>query len=611
MYTKFFGLAEAPFNITPDSKFLFLSQRHREALSALLYGIRERKGFILLTGEIGSGKTTICRALVQDLRQEDVKLALILNPGLSEIELLKAINDEFQIPSYYNTKKGLVDELNRFLLAENQKGTNVVLVIDEAQNLAPELLEQIRLLSNLETESAKLIQIVLIGQPELNETLSLSQLEQLNQRIAVRYHITPLSPEEMYAYIRHRLFVAQAKVDIEFTDRALALAYEATRGIPRKINVLCDRALLGCYVEGTYSVDERIMQRAIQEVAGSEGGALGISTGRLPKVKVVAPEVRRAMLRRAAVVAGALVGAGLVITAAVALGIHVANLTAGSELAGGPPPVRTTPAPDAGAEPSPATQDTATTPTGHAEQLSTDTVVVAAPTPTPDLEQILRKKPNWKYEKNAPLVRVNNPRTVLRAAQLSLLKAWGINVDLDEMSKISEDLIINGDLKSDTVPIHRIPLSEPFHKVVRYNVPVIVKMKDAGEERSEYVVLLRAEGEAVTVGDPVWGVKTYKTQDFLKRWVSATAICVDVNQLGSIKRGDKSEKVRALQQFLKDEGYLAKPSGTFDIETTEAIKKLQAYYELKQTGELDSMTLLLLNSRMMRNGPRLNAAAGG
>src|SRR5688572_23388276 len=173
MYNKFFGLAEAPFNITPDSRFLFLSQRHREALGALVYGVRERKGFILLTGEIGAGKTTICRALVHELRSADMRLAVILNPGLSELELLKAINDEFQIPSFYDTKKGLVDALNAFLIKEHEAGHNVVLIIDEAQNLDPALLEQIRMLSNLETEDAKLIQIVLIGQPELNETLQL------------------------------------------------------------------------------------------------------------------------------------------------------------------------------------------------------------------------------------------------------------------------------------------------------------------------------------------------------------------------------------------------------------------------------------------------------
>ena len=161
MYNKFFGLTEAPFNITPDSRFLFLSRRHREALGALVYGIRERKGFILLTGEIGSGKTTVCRALVQELRADNSRLAVILNPGLNELELLKAINDEFGIPSYYDTKKGLIDALNQFLIQQHESGTNVVLIIDESQNLEPALLEQIRMLSNLETEDTKLIQIVL------------------------------------------------------------------------------------------------------------------------------------------------------------------------------------------------------------------------------------------------------------------------------------------------------------------------------------------------------------------------------------------------------------------------------------------------------------------
>lgn len=608
MYNKFFGLAEAPFNITPDSRFLFLSQRHREALSALLYGIRERKGFIMLTGEIGSGKTTVCRALVHELQQDNVKLALVLNPGLSELELLKTINDEFQIPSFYETKKGLVDALNRFLIAENQRGNNVVLIIDEAQNLQPALLEQIRMLSNLETENDKLIQIVLIGQPELNETLGLHELEQLNQRISVRFHITPLNESEVLSYIRHRLFVARAKVEIEFSEGALKLAFNATRGIPRKINVLCDRALLACYVEGTYTVDERIMHKAIQEVSGDKP----ISPREKKQREPVLGGLRGRFFTRKVAVAAA-VGAStfILVAAAVAVGVKIANANAleGSAFRA---------AADSQNNRNENRNGKQITPSGRSRNTANDqkttrpqNVARAAPTPAPDWEQIRRNNPNWKYERNSPLVRVNNPKAVLRAAQLSMLKMWGIAVDLTEMAKLGEDLVLNGELKSEALRIRQMPISGDYYEAVRLNVPLIVRIKEPAAGQSEYLLLLRAEGEAVTVGDPVWGVKTYKAKEIIKKWDGASVVFVDVNQLAGLQRGEKGDRVRALQQFLKENSYLDEVSGVYDVKTTEAIRKLQSYYRLKETGQLDDVTLLILNSRMMRNGPRLGAGETG
>lgn len=617
MYTKFFGLTKEPFNLTPDPDFLFLSERHREALATLTYGVRERKGFVLLTGDIGSGKTTVCRAFVKDLLlANDMRLAFIMNPGLSEIELLKAINDEFQIPSFYNTKKGLIDELNRFLLAQNQQGHNVVLIIDEAQTLSPALLEQIRMLSNLETENEKLLQIVLIGQPELRETLALSQLEQLNQRIAVRYHLTPLTESEVLAYIKHRLIVAQAKVAIEFTPEALSRLYEASRGVPRRINVICDRALLACYAEASYVVDEKIMQRAIEEV--TRGGELpsdsrrkGISSRALPRLN---PEVAKKAGRKLAIWLGVGAGATLAIAIAIAIGIKLANVRA-SESVDYQPRVVPTPNSDALPKPGmpldlkPRAENTDSDIVAANESATTVTPAVtkAAPTPTPDWETLRRKNPHWKYEKNVPLVRVNNPKAALRAAQFSLLKMWGFPVDLGEMAKLGDEQIINGVLQSENVKIKELRLPGSFYDIVKLNVPVIVRIKDPSPEHSEYMVLLRAEGEAITVGDPVWGVKTFRTKDFIKRFDSASVVYVDVYQLTSIQRGEASERVRALQEYLTKRGYLNNVTGKFDVDTAEAIKRFQAYYKLKETGQIDDLTAMLLNSRMMESGPRLAA----
>lgn len=605
MYNKFFGLAEAPFNITPDSRFLFLSRRHREALGALVYGIRERKGFILLTGEIGSGKTTVCRALIQELRADNVRLAVILNPGLNEIELLKAINDEFGIPSYYDTKKGLIDALNQFLIEQHKNGSNVVLIIDEAQTLEPALLEQIRMLSNLETEDTKLIQIVLMGQPELNETLALTQLEQLSQRITVRYHIGPLTEEEMQAYIRHRLFVARAKIEVELTPGAVRMAYAATRGIPRRINVLMDRALLASYAEGSYTMDERIMAKAVQEIAGELPPVKKDDTG--SSVKSVVASI---FTLRTAIGLAALAATLALVAVAVNIGVRLANVKAERVQQ-----VNSAKPTDAQTGNEIAEDDEASgTETGDGKPGTTATVELAAPPEPVDYEKQRRSNPNWKYEKNAPLVRVNNPRTVFRAAQLSLLKTWGINVDLSEMSKLSEDTITQYELKSDKIRIQTLPISGDFYEATRFNVPLIVRLLDAKENESDHVVLLQTQGETATVGDPMWGIKFYETKSLKSKWGGAQTLFVDVCQLSTLKKGDRNNTVRALQQFLKeflsDNNTDGKKSnlevnGLFDVSTTDAIRQFQVYYKLSDTGQLDNMTLMLLNSRMMRNGPRL------
>lgn len=265
MYCKFYRLKERPFNVTSDPAFFFLSRKHNEALSHLLYGVTQRKGVIVLTGEIGTGKTTLCRFLLSQLHR-DIKTAFIINPQFSEIELLYAIVNDFGIHAKRSDMIGLVSELNRFLLRESKLGHNVVLIIDEAQDLQLQLLEQVRLLSNLETDKNKLLQVVLVGQPELNQRLSLSDLKQLCQRIMVSYHIFPLEPDEVKEYIRHRLTVAGANDRIKFTDEAVELILEFSSGIPRLINMLCDRALLAGFVVETNTINLDIINRCLGEL---------------------------------------------------------------------------------------------------------------------------------------------------------------------------------------------------------------------------------------------------------------------------------------------------------------------------------------------------------
>ncbi|MEQ8821455.1 MAG: AAA family ATPase [Sumerlaeia bacterium] len=268
MYLDHFGFDEEPFTITPNPRFLYLSQRHKEALAALLYGIEQRKGFIALTGEIGSGKTTICRQLLRQLDRETIKLALILNPQLDDVELLQAINAEYGIEHASASRRELLGALNAFLLEQYAAGHNAVLVIDESQRLSPAALEQVRLISNLETEDTKLIQIALVGQPELDDVLHLPELEQLNQRIMVRCHIDPLDFGEVDEYIAHRVAVANPDRRPKFHKKALKAIYAHSGGVPRKINVVCDRALLIAFSRDTLEVSEAIAKKAVEEVAG-------------------------------------------------------------------------------------------------------------------------------------------------------------------------------------------------------------------------------------------------------------------------------------------------------------------------------------------------------
>jgi general secretion pathway protein A len=286
MYVRFFGLNEKPFAITPDPRYLYLSERHAEALAHLLYGINESGGFIQLTGEVGTGKTTVVRTLLSRVPHH-ADVAVILNPRVTPVEFLLTICEELGLgiaDADRDSVKQMVDALNRRLLSAHADGRRIIVIVDEAQNLSAEVLEQVRLLTNLETPTQKLLQIILIGQPELRELLDRTELRQLAQRITGRYHLEPLSREETLGYVRHRLRVAGAAEDI-FTPSALAEVHRLAAGIPRVINVTCDRALLGAYTQETRKVTSSLVRRAAGEVYGRRfvplwlgwvAGALGL-----------------------------------------------------------------------------------------------------------------------------------------------------------------------------------------------------------------------------------------------------------------------------------------------------------------------------------------------
>lgn len=270
MYTSYFGLNENPFSIAPDPLYLYMSEHHREAFAHLKYGVKSDGGFVLLTGEVGAGKTTLCRSLLEQL-PENVVIAYVLNPKVSVIELLETICDELHIdrPEQGSIKQ-LVDRLNAYLLEANAQGRKTVLIIDEAQNLSIDVLEQLRLLTNLETNRYKLLQIILLGQPELLQILNRQEMRQLSQRVTARCHLGPLDANEIGAYIRHRLNIAGSNRPL-FPDTLSKAIWQLTGGIPRLINLVCDRALLGAYALERQEIDNAILQQAAREVLGEQG----------------------------------------------------------------------------------------------------------------------------------------------------------------------------------------------------------------------------------------------------------------------------------------------------------------------------------------------------
>lgn len=268
MYNEYFGFKEAPFSIAPDPRYLYMTAQHREALAHLVYGLNSEGGCILLTGEVGTGKTTICRCLLEQI-PDQANVALVLNPKVSEVELLETICDELKIdyPDADNSLKTYTDRIYQFLIESNRNNEKTVLIIDEAQNLNSAVLEQLRLLTNLETNQRKLLQIIILGQPELLDILARNEMRQLAQRITARFHLQPLTRMEVKAYVSHRLAIAGQNIQI-FPEKSIKLLYKLSNGVPRLINIICDRALLGAYVEGQYAVHPPIIKKAAKEVFG-------------------------------------------------------------------------------------------------------------------------------------------------------------------------------------------------------------------------------------------------------------------------------------------------------------------------------------------------------
>jgi len=553
MYTSFFGLREKPFAITPDPRYLYLSERHAEALAHLLYGINEAGGFIQLTGEVGTGKTTVIRSLLEQLPGH-ADVALILNPRVTPAEFLLTICEELHIPvpeAGRGSTKTLMDLIGRQLLDTHARGRRVVLIVDEAQNLSTQTLEQVRLLTNLETATTKLLQIILIGQPELRALLDQPELRQLAQRITGRYHLDPLSAEETTGYVKHRMRVAGATAEV-FTPSALREIHRLSGGIPRVINVICDRALLGAFTQEDHRAGAALVRQAASEVYGRP---------------VPAPWLKWTTTAAVAAAVG-LVGFGI-----------WSYLDARSDGVGQSPPAQDAPAAAAStaAQPPVVVPDVQPATAVAAEAGAVAATPVAPPAPVVSLDELL--------------VRHGNDTTT-EAALGKLFALWGATYDpgrgrgCDQAAKQGLECMFQ---------------KGSWAQLRALNRPAILTLTD-DLGRSHQVVLSRLDDEHATLDlggasrdVPVTAVSRYWFGDFLLLWRPPLAV------VKALTPGMRGADVRWLRDSLRaTQGLPAAPPGNdvYDDELTRLVQDFQRQHRLAVDGIAGVQTQIALDTAL-------------
>ena len=549
MYNSFFGLTETPFNLTPDPRYLFLSSNHKEAIDHLLYGINERKGFILITGGVGAGKTTLCRVLLDRLDNK-TKSALILNSFISDIELLKLIVEEFGVDIEQDrecTKKDYIDALNRFLLENFSNGGNAVLLIDEAQNLSRDVLEQLRMLSNLETEREKLIQIVLIGQPELNDIISSPSLRQLNDRITVRYFLNPLGEDDIKGYIEHRLVVAGSHGNIKFTTGACRKLYLKTNGVPRKINSICDRALLIAYAKESFTVTGKIIEQASTDLYG---------------LNAPAGTIRASRLRPAFIIAAAVI----VIAGAAMAGFSIRGLFSDKTVSAENKTIA--------AQPSEPEQVRRSVTGNKREKPQEPGLSLAAP-----------------YEKTAE----NVPQEEVTDTETDNTSFFmGEQDSIRELftTFYSENPEMTGNITKSSLSLVSFELEPEYYVMLKKTF----RIKVAGSnDTKSYLLITEVNEDGAVCQDDKGNLREISREFLLSNWSGTVSWIYPFNRDDVIFNiGLKDPSVKEIQEILKKIGYMVRITGIYDMETFIEMKRFQKDFGLQVDGAAGPRTRALL-----------------
>jgi general secretion pathway protein A len=616
MYEEFYGFRDNPFRLTPDPDYLFLSTNHQEALGHLLFGVSEGSGVVVITGEIGAGKTTLLRTLVRDLDARTT-VAYIFNPALSALELLQTINTDLGLPATSTSKKELIDELNRFLLDQQAAGRRVVVIIDEAQDLEPGVLEQLRLLSNLETEREKLLQIILVGQPELRAMLARPELAQLDQRVTLRWHLGPLNAEETAAYVRHRLRVAaDGREPVRFTPRALRQVYHFSRGVPRVINILCHRALLIGYTrEERQIIDRALVRQAVHELGRHERASLWSFPQR--------------SLAFNALLAGMLL-------------LLVGELFVLASTQGWLPTFsseeQTTAVAPAGEEPKEESPILASAP-AHPETLASvpppgDVLPAEAQAPPPAsfppaAEALVQTAPVTAVAVTAPemrdedaavakaflqeLQRMELVDSAVRATG-GLLRAWGVEgLQAGEWRNGALDL----NAIARTRRLEYLPVNGAFSLLSLLDLPVILELMEPARRETRFVLLVGIAGDRCRV--LLDREREVPLQVLTEHWFGkAHLFWKDFENVGFLVTvGSVGQHVRRLHTLLsKAQGLnggdtlTARPD-TFSRQTEEAVARFQKAKRLTPDGVVGPQTIVVLyNSLPGYPHPKLSATAG-
>lgn len=587
VYLNFYGFIEKPFDLTPDPKYLYLSAKHKEVLAHLVFGLQENNGFLKIVGEVGTGKTTIIRSFLRELR-EGFNFAYVFHPCLTSLELLQSINEELGLPSNAESKKELISHLRKFLVKERSLGHRVVVIIDEAQNLDPGVLEELRLLSNLETETEKLIQIVLIGQPELETVLARNELRQLKQRITIQWELLPLNLEETRGYIQHRLNVAGGKGKIRFDRSAVDLLFRYTQGIPRMINVMADRALLLAYTQNSKHINTKIIRSAARDIGGLESH---------PNLKSVAWKVALPGILLAGMLYlgfdqwvdfGLPQKKGAVVDFNRLIEDDPIDLTAPGKL------IPQDPAP--------------------VEAIETNT----APPPPPAPERVSAaapETPKGLVSENGVLKISNSGQLVNYLSTLSLaeskseaarwaLDRWGVLPE--NMRRLRADSLDSIELD---YGLSIYELNASFRKLRTFNQPVLLELTLPEAKGTKYVALLSLEGDRAVLGsadklsipfslvEPLWSHRAH-------------IVWRDFESLPVMEKGFTGREAVWLQKNLRLLGFFeGLEAPIYGPKTVRSVQAFQRHYGIADHGRFDTETrILLYNLLSIYETPRLEDA---